>query len=77
MEKANFRIIYASLLDKFPGKLTLKPGEVAKVTGMGKDHVYACIRRKVNPLPAKDIRSKGATKPNYIIPIASLANWLA
>ena len=77
MEKENFRSIYASLREMFPDKLTLKPHEVAKATGMGKDHVYTCIRRKVNPLPAKDVRSRGATKPNYIIPIAALANWLA
>ena len=77
MEKANYRAIYESISERYPGKVTLKPQEVAKVTGMGKDHVYACIRRRVNPMPAKDIRSKGATKPNYVIPIAALANWLA
>lgn len=72
MEKANYRVNLGLIRELFPDKAAITVVECAKVLSCSKNTVYSYINRAKNPLPAKRVSEK-----KVVIPIASLANWMA
>lgn len=72
MEKPNYRVNLGLIRELFPDKAAITVPECAKVLSCSKNTVYAYINRAKNPLPAKRVSEK-----KMVIPIASLANWMA
>lgn len=60
----------------YPGRVALRPMEVAKILGISPRTVISAIERKYNSLPARNV-GKGQKNKSYIIPIISLARWSA
>ncbi len=72
MEKPSYREILGTLLERFPGRIALTPREVSEVLNSDLRTVYSTMHRVKNPLPYKNLGKKKA-----VIPIASLARWMA
>ena len=72
MEKADYRESLEMLKERFPDRITITPKETASVLGVNIKTVYAAMRRVRNPLPKVQV-----TKNRCVIPISSLAKWMA
>lgn len=72
MEKQGYREILETLRERFPGKVTITIQEAAEALGIDVRAIYSAMNRVRNPLPVKRI-----TKRRIVIPIASLARYLA
>lgn len=76
-EKQDYReqleIVTRKIEEQFPDSMGMLTAEqAAKYLGCDIKTVRSNIKRKVNPLPAKNI---GIGRTVYRIPIASLARW--
>ena len=59
---------------KCPGKIFIRPREAAELAGCDIKTIMAAIKRKYNPLPARNV-SKGIKNASYIIPITEFVRW--
>ena len=72
MEKADYRESLEMLKERFPDRVTITLQETASILGVNIKTVYSARRRVRNPLLTVQI-----TKNRYVVPISSLAKWMA
>lgn len=66
--------LYSIITEIYPRRAFLHPEEVAELLGVNVKTVREAIKRKYNPLPARDV-SKGTKNKYYVIPITELCKW--
>lgn len=72
MERAGYRENLALITSLFPGRITLKVKEVAKVMSVCENTVRQAISRRDDPLPSQKLVSG-----RIVIPIPQLARWMS
>ena len=73
-EREGYRELLEILLEKYPGRVSLKVEEAARAIGVHRTTITEAIVRRVDPLPAQRV-GMGKKNATYVIPITGLARW--